>query len=445
MASDLLSIARSGAKAARVALDVTAQNIANASSEGYVRRSVRLEEVASSGGYGRVGDISLSGVRVDGVVRNADAFRQAEVRRTGSDAARADAEVAGLENLEAAIEQANVFPAIVEFEGALQQLTSDPVDPSLRTAVVEQARTMARTFNLAHSALEAAGTTLRFEAQDGVDQVNLLAGELARVNLRLARASDASSDQTALLDQRDMLLERMSQYTDMTTTFAVDQTVEVRLGGSPGQQLVMGGASSPLAMATAGDGTIAFSVSGNPVTLAAGSLTGKAQALTKLVDVRDGLNTIAGNVISTVNAAQLAGAALDGSAGLAMFAGGDASDIALDFDDGALIATAPGGAGAGSRDATNLAALRTALGASDPAGAMDALIFDVSSTVQGRGVTRDALSAIAGSARVALSAQAGVDLDNEAVNLIRFQQAFQASGRVMQVASDLFDTLLAIR
>jgi len=445
MASDLLSIARSGAKAARVALDVTAQNIANASSEGYVRRSVRLEEVASSGGYGRVGDISLSGVRVDSVVRNADAFRQAEVRRTGSDAARADAEVGGLENLEAAIEQANVFPAIVEFEGALQQLTSDPVDPSLRTAVVEQGRTMARTFNLAHSALEAAGTTLRFEAQDGVDQVNLLAGELARVNLRLARASDASSDQTALLDQRDMLLERMSQYTDMTTTFSVDQTVEVRLGGSPGQQLVMGGASYPLAMATAGDGTISFSVSGNPVTLAAGSLTGKAQALTKLVDVRDNLNTIAGSVIATVNAAQGAGAALDGSAGVAMFTGADASDIALAFDDGALIATAPAGAGAGSRDATNLAALRTALGASDPAGAMDALIFDISSTVQGRGVTRDALASIAGSARVALSAQAGVDLDNEAVNLIRFQQAFQASGRVMQVASDLFDTLLAIR
>ena len=53
MSSDLLSIARSGAMAARVALDVTAQNIANASSDGYVRRSVRLAELASSGGFGR--------------------------------------------------------------------------------------------------------------------------------------------------------------------------------------------------------------------------------------------------------------------------------------------------------------------------------------------------------------------------------------------------------
>ena len=41
------------------------------------------------------------------------------------------------QNIEAAIEQSNVFASIVSFEGALQQLASDPVDPSLRAAVVE--------------------------------------------------------------------------------------------------------------------------------------------------------------------------------------------------------------------------------------------------------------------------------------------------------------------
>ena len=48
------------------------------------------------------------------------------------------------------------------------------------------------------------------------------------------------------------------------------------------------------------------------------------------------------------------------------------------------------------------------------------------------------------SARIALEEQSGVDLDNEAANLIRYQQAFQASGKAMQVASDIFDTLLGI-
>ncbi len=445
MASDLLSISKSGAQVARIALDVTAQNISNAASEGYVRRSVSLAEVASSGGGMRVGDVSLSGVRLDGIVRNADVFRQAEVRRTGSDAARADAEVAGLENIQTAVEGANVFPAIVKFEGALQQLAADPTNSSLRTAVVEEARTMTRSFNIASQGLDSAGDGLRFEATDGVKQVNLLSQELARVNLRLARAADASSDQSALLDQRDSLLQSLSGYTDITTTIAADQTVEVRLGGATGPQLVTGGSASAFAMTTAADGTLSFSVNGTAVAPSAGSLAGKAQALVKLADVRSRIDAVASSLIGAANAAQATGVALDGSPGQPMFSGTGAGDIALVLADGAGLATAPAGAGANSRNPANLDALRNGLDSADPSGAMDAAIFDISSTVAGRTVSRDALTAIADNSRIALQTQAGVDLDQEAVNLMRYQQAFQASGRVMQVASDIFASLLAIR
>ena len=58
---------------------------------------------------------------------------------------------------------------------------------------------------------------------------------------------------------------------------------------------------------------------------------------------------------------------------------------------------------------------------------------------------KKALDAIASSARIALDEQAGVDLDQEAANLVRFQQAFQASGKALQVASDIFDTLLGLK
>ncbi|MCB2075571.1 MAG: flagellar hook-associated protein FlgK [Novosphingobium sp.] len=445
MASDLLSIASSGAKAARTALDVTAQNIANASTDGYIRRSVSLEEVSSAGGIGQTGDISLSGVRLDRIVRNADLFRQAEVRRTGADAARANAEVSALENIESAVEQSNVFSTVATFESSLLQLVSDPVDPSLRTAVVEDARTMSRAFNLASTSLDAVGEIVRFEAADGVSQVNILANELARVNLRLARASDASSDQTTLLDQRDLLLQKLSEMVDISTTISTDETVAVRIGGTTGPQLVMGGTSYTFAMATAGDGTISFTLDGNPVTTTSGSLTGKSQALVKLAQIHTDLDTIATNLISTINAAQASGVALDGSAGQPMLAGTGAADITLAFQNGALLATAPSGAGANSRDPGNLNAMRSALASADPSGSLDALIFDISSTVSGRTVTRDALQSIANTASIALQSQAGVDLDQEAVNLIRFQQAFQASGRVMQVANDIFQTLLGIR
>lgn len=444
MASDLLSIGKSGTNAARIALDVTAQNIANAASEGYIRRSVSLREVASAGGIGQSGDISLSGVRLNAIVRNADLFRQSEVRRTGSDAARANAEVAGLENIESAVEGADTYTAIVKFEGTLQQLAADPTNTSLRAAVTEQARTMANSFNIASQGLDSVRDGLQFEATDGVDQVNKLAQELARVNLRLARASDASSDQTQLLDQRDSLLQQLSNYTDIKTTIATDQTVQVTLGGTPGTSLVTGGTATPLAMTAAANGTISFTLGGSPVTLAGGSLAGKSQALTKLADTRSRIDAVANSVITAVNAAQAAGVDLTGAAGQPMFSGSNAGDMKMILADGSGLATAPAGAGANSRNSANLDALRTTLSGVDPAGKMDAAIFDISSTVQGRSISRDALVTIASNASIALSAQAGVDLDQEAVNLLRFQQAFQASGRIMQVASDLFDTIIGI-
>ena len=445
MASDLLSIAKSGTQAARIALDVTAQNIANASTEGYVRRSIRLAEVTGSGMPMSVGDISLSGVRLDAVVRNADLFKQSEVRRTGSDASRANAELSGLSNIEAAVEQANIYPAIVAFEGSLQKLVSDPTSSSLRASVIEDARTMVRTFNIASQSLDSVRDGLHFETSSAVDQVNILAQELGRVNLRLSRAADASSDQTALLDQRDSLLQSLSEHTDVYTTISANQTVEVRIGGASGAQLVTGGTASTLAMVTAADDTISFTLGGSPVTLTSGSLTGKAQALTKLADTRTQLDAVASSLVTTVNTAQAAGVALDGSAGQPIFSGTGAAGIALVMSDGSGIATAPSGAGANSRDPTNLNALRDALAAADPIGELDSTIFDISSTVAGRKITRDALQTIADGAKVALQAQAGVSLDLEAVNLVRYQQAFQASSRVMQVASDIFDSLLSIR
>jgi flagellar hook-associated protein 1 FlgK len=75
---------------------------------------------------------------------------------------------------------------------------------------------------------------------------------------------------------------------------------------------------------------------------------------------------------------------------------------------------------------------------------MNGILFDVSSRIAGHKITSDALDAIAASARISLEQQAGVDLDTEAANLVRYQQAFQASGRAMQVASDIFDALIAI-
>lgn len=441
MASDLLSIAASGARAARGALDVTAQNIANAQTEGYVRRSAKMAEVAAAGGLLRPNDISYSGVRVAGVERNADMFRQAEVRRTGSDLARADSELSGLKTIESAVEQSGVYDSIVEFEAALQQLSSDPTNPSLRAAAMAGAGTLANTFNIAADGLDAVGEGLRFDASAAVDQANVIGGELARVNLRLTTGGEGSTDRASLLDRRDNLLERLSGITDISTSFDASGVVAVSSGGQP---LVTGGEAATLSMSTAADGTVTFAVDGTAIAPSGGALAGASLALAEAADVRARLDALADGIAGTINAAQVGGAALDGSPGQPIFAGAGAGGMKAVLTDGAALATAPADAPAGSRDAGNLAAMRQALDASGAASGTNALLFDVSSRVAARTITRDALSAIASSAQATLQQQAGVDLDTEAANLMRFQQAFQASGRAMQAANDIFQTLLGI-
>ncbi len=445
MASDLVSIARSGTRTARQALDITANNIANASSEGYVRRSAQLNEVVATGGLSAVGNLSLSGVRLNAVIRNADAFRQSEVRRTGSDLSRANAELSGLSNIEGALQQSGLYGAVVDFEAALNRLASDPVDRSLRAATLEAARGMAETFNLADAALSAAGEGTAFEAAADTDKVNLLTGELATLNLKLARSAGGSGDQAALLDRRDLLLGELSQRIGIHAQIAPDQTVQIRAGDGSGPLLLDGSTAALLTMGRAADGTLGFAVGGAAILPDAGSLAGHAQALDELADVRTRLDTLAMMVADAANDAQAGGAALDGSAGMPMFAGTGASDMALALADGSQVATAPAGSPAGSRGGSNLAALSAALTEGGAAAGLDGLLFDVSAAVNAKTVTRDTLASIADNAAIALQSQAGVDLDEEAVNLVRFQQAFQASGRVIQVAGDLFDTILGIR
>ena len=443
MASDLLSIGASGARAARGALEVTANNIANASSDGYVRRSVRIEEVASGSIAGRGTDIAASGSRVAEVRRNADGFRQAEMRRTQADLQRANVELSGLENIEAAVEQSGIFDSIVEFEAALQQLSGDPTESARRAAVLSEAETLAAKFNITSGSLSSVGEGLRFNAVANVADMNTYGAELARVNLRLARAGFGSNDQASLLDQRDNLLEKMSAFASISTTFASDGTVAVSVG-SPATSFVSGGNVGTMTSTTAANGTMGFAIDGAAISPGAGSLAGAALALDDLAAIAIRLDSAASSIASAINTAQVNGVALDGTAGQPIFSGNTAATLSVVLSSGSGIATAPAGSPANERNQQNLTDMRQALSAANPADNVNSILFDVSAKVAGRKVTQSALETIASSARIALEEQSGVDLDNEAANLIRYQQAFQASGRAMQVASDIFDTLIGI-
>ncbi|HSJ77629.1 MAG TPA: flagellar hook-associated protein FlgK, partial [Erythrobacter sp.] len=211
MSGNLLLIGKSGAMAARAALDLTAQNVANAANPNYARRTLSMAEVAAKGGIAMEPGATLSGVRPDQVLRTNSLFLQTEARRTSSDVSRADAELQGLRNAEAAVEQAGIYPALIDFEASLARLASDPLEGSLRAAVVEDARRLAQTFQIATNGLDVAEADIAFTADADVERVNLLGSELARTNAAIARARPGSTNMAVLHDQRDTLLRGMSE------------------------------------------------------------------------------------------------------------------------------------------------------------------------------------------------------------------------------------------
>ncbi len=444
MATDLLTIATSGTKAARAALDITAHNIANAATKGYARRTLDTREVAAPGSAYQRLDLSLAGVRVEGVARGGDAFRSTELRRSTSAAQAAGAELAALSAIEDALEQAGLFDHVVGFEVSLKALEGDPVSPSLRAAVIGAADVMASGFNVVARELDQTGLRLTGEGAAMTDDVNLFGEELARLNVRLIRAPDGGSERANLLDQRDQLLLELSERIDITATFGQGGTVAVRLGGADGPAFVNGATHSSLTAAFAADGSTTFAIEGDGFTPAGGRLAGTARAMAILSQQRTALDELALRIADTMSAGQANGARLDGGTGTPLFTATRAADISLAFQDGSLLATAPAGSPPKSRDPANLASLRALFDDAGHADAANTLLFAASSQVASRRITSEALTAIADADRAALDRQEGIDLDREAADLVRFQQAFEASGRAMQVATDIFDTLLGI-
>lgn len=72
------------------------------------------------------------------------------------------------------------------------------------------------------------------------------------------------------------------------------------------------------------------------------------------------------------------------------------------------------------------------------------LVSQVGNQTRELEVTSKAQTNLAAQTEQAQQSLSGVNLDEEASNLLRYQQAYQASGKVMQIASTLFDTLLSL-
>jgi flagellar hook-associated protein 1 len=446
MTGAIFSIGRSGLAASRASLELTAQNIANASNPDYARRSLIQDELVLIGAVGMSAADSLGGVSIGTVVRADSALVQRQARDAGSSLASAEAELLALRDVESAIETSDVFAGLVDFEAALTALEANPLEPALRLSALESARQMASNFRVADSAIANARSLVQGAAAADVQQVNEFAAELAKANRDLVGVRPGTNGQAALLDARDKALRGLAEQFAITPVINANGTADVTINGTPPVALVTGGVAASVSVSVGADGTLAFAVDGAGFAPASGAMAGRAAALTEMAGLQTRLDGLATSVIGIANAAQGAGADANGAAGQPLLSGTGAGDIDVVLASASGLATAPAGAPAGSRNTANLTALLGALGAATgPAAETDALLLGLSSRVAALGTRREGLSIVAASAESELLRATGVDLDDEAASLVRLQQAFEANSRVIQVAAELFDTLLGLR
>mgnify|MGYP002780926430 FL=1 len=98
--------------------------------------------------------------------------------------------------------------------------------------------------------------------------------------------------------------------------------------------------------------------------------------------------------------------------------------------------------GAGSRDNGNMATLKSLRASGGFETGADGFVSETASALSGKRQIAEAQAMMLEGAIAARDERSGVNLDQEAVELMRFQQAYQASSRIIQVARDTFDTML---
>lgn len=286
----------------------------------------------------------------------------------------------------------------------------------------------------------------------GVARVNELAGQVNELNKQIAMVVAVGQEPNDLRDMRDLLLDEIAGFSDVTITQpTTDGKVSVAIGT---QLIVDSGTDTVNVLAISGVG--AATVNGVATTITSGSLRG-------LVDMRDTvfggptgylaqLDALAGAVAASVNVRHAAGFGTDGSTGNNFFAGATAATLAISAPILASVnaiaasdtaANLPGG----SDNALDIAQLQfvvQAIGASTTT--IDGFYQQVVARV---GVDTDQARRLAqvqqgvlGAAESRRAATSGVNLDEEMTDMVRFQKSYNAAARMVTTVDEMLDTII---
>ncbi|RDV84783.1 flagellar hook-associated protein FlgK [Ammonifex thiophilus] len=319
-------------------METASHNIANASTPGYSRQRV---ELAASSAYtipsvmrpGMPGQLG-TGVDIRGIKRVREEFLDRQWREENSRLGFWEARRDALQKVELILNEPSpngLGAALTSFFNAWQELSKNPESLAVRTAVIEEGKTLCETIRHLYGELQALQEDLDYRLKVGVDEVNTLAQQIADLNQQIARSLAVGDNPNDLLDQRDLLLDKLSRWTDFTVQEQPDGQVTVLVGG---QQLVNGSSYNSWQVV---NGQVVWTPASptsttTRVNFQTGQLKGLLEVKNYVGQVMVDLNSLASTLITEFNQIHQQGYGLDGQTGRSFFAGNGAADITLSND-----------------------------------------------------------------------------------------------------------------
>lgn len=343
---DILSTGVSGLLAFQQALDVTSNNIANAATPGY---SVENIELTPEPGQSTAGGYVGSGVEVQGIARSYSELLAQQVRssQAGYSSSNTLAIQAGQIDNMLSDSSTGLTASLQSFVNALQTLSASPSSTASRQALLSQAQALTQQINGYASQIATYGSDLEQQIGSDVNQVNSLASGIASLNTQIAADLAGGGTPNQLMDQRDTLINQLSQYVSVNTATESNGALDVYIGS--GQALVTGSQAQQLTAmpsqynATQYDIGLTSNGGTTDVTseISGGELGGLLSARSQVLQpVQNALGVISVGLSTLMNQAQASGMDLTGAPGQPMFAvGAPQSTPSIDNTGTATVAT----------------------------------------------------------------------------------------------------------
>ncbi|HKM46319.1 MAG TPA: flagellar hook-associated protein FlgK [Terriglobales bacterium] len=438
-----LSVALTGLSVSQQEMEATSNNVANANTPGYTREV----PVVAAGDPVEVGSLSVgTGVVLQKIEGLRDPMLLIQINQATQQNSALNASLAQLQQIQTqfASSTSGIGADISNFFNSLQQLSPDPSNLTLRQSVLTAADTLATDFNTAAQNLQTQSNNIDQNVVQSVSQVNGLTSQIASVDQQISNLQSVNQNPGTLVDKQNTLIQQLSGLIDVQV-IPTDQGIT--LATANGTTLVSG--SQSFALTTQASGGVQHIFSGSldiTSSLTGGSLAGLIQVRDhEIPSISSSLDQLAAGLATNLNAANTKGFDLENppAQGGNIFAPtpasgvGAAATLTVSITDPSLIAASSDGTVGSNGNLANLSAIaNTALAnGQTPINAYSNLVGQVGSATAITSADADSSNLILQQLQDQNGSVSGVSLNEEASNLIQYQNAYQAAARVVSTVN----------